>query len=129
MTADTFDPERWNLVDGVLGQLREGWGVGRYDEGRLALVGDGGVSTGVEVFAPEGTEVRAPAAGSLSRLDATSLALSLDDTWRLVLGGLERVTDAIQASAGDLLGVVGRRPRQHPPSLFNWWLTPSSDLR
>ncbi len=110
VTADTFDPERWNLVDGLLGQLRRGWGVGRYDEGRLALVGDGGVSTGVEVFAPEGTEVRAPAAGSLSRPDPTSLALSLDDTWRLVLSGLERVTDAMQASAGDLLGVVGTAP-------------------
>ncbi|MCZ3387939.1 MAG: aminotransferase [Actinomycetia bacterium] len=110
VTADTFDPERWNLVDGVLSQLREGWGVGRYGEGRLTLVGDGGVSTGVEIFAPEGTEVRAPAAGALSRLDATTLALSLDDTWRLVLSGLDRVIDAQHVAAGELLGVVRAAP-------------------
>ncbi len=106
VTADTFDPERWNLVDGVLGQLSDGWGVGRYDEGRLARVGDGGVSTGVEIFAPEGTEVRAPATGDLFRIDDSSLALALDGTWRLILSGLDRVTEAQHVAAGDLLGVV-----------------------
>ena len=65
VTADTFDPERWNLADGVATQLQDGWGVGRYDEGRLAPVGDGGVSTGAEIFAPAGTVVSAPASGRL----------------------------------------------------------------
>jgi len=114
VTADTFDPERWNLTGGVLLQLADGWGIGRYDEGRLAPVGDGGVSTGVEVFASAGTEVRAPAAGVVSRLDETSVALSLDDTWRLILGGLDRVTDETQVAPDDLLGVVGAAPASSP---------------
>lgn len=116
VTADTIAPERWNLVDGVVSQLQDGWGVGRFDEGRLAPVGDGGVSTGVEVFAPAGTAVRAPASGRLSLLDAQTLALALDDTWRLVLGGITSVVDADSAATGDGLGVVAAAS-DGPPSV------------
>ncbi|MCZ3385426.1 MAG: aminotransferase [Actinomycetia bacterium] len=111
VTADTFDPERWNLADGVVAQLRDGYGVGRYGEGRLARspgdgVSTGGVSTGVEVFAPAGTEVRAPTSGVVRSLDDGALTLGLDDTWQLVLGDLDEVTDAPHVEAGDRLGVV-----------------------
>ena len=41
MTADTFDLERWNLGSGVRLQLDDGWGVGRYGEGRLDFVAQG----------------------------------------------------------------------------------------
>jgi 4-aminobutyrate aminotransferase-like enzyme/Ser/Thr protein kinase RdoA (MazF antagonist) len=106
VTADTFEPEAWNLTDGVRRQLVDGWGIGRYDEGRLGLVGDGGVSTGLEVFAPAGTPVCAPAAGSISR-DEGALRLDVDGTWRLYLGGIS-LSDALgaQVKPGDVLGTV-----------------------
>ena len=124
VTADTFDPERWNLTDGVVGQLRDGWGVGRYDEGRLAPVGDGGVSTGVEIFAPAGTAVMAPASGRLSRLDDHSAALSLDDTWRLVLGGLDvRRRRRIGGGRRPARRRRPRRPTGRRASPCSWWPT------
>ncbi|MEO8106950.1 MAG: aminotransferase [Actinomycetes bacterium] len=105
VTADTFEPEAWNLVDGVRRQLVDGWGVGRYDEGRLAVAGDGGVSTGVEVFAPAGTPVHSPVAGRLADVGG-ALCLVLDDTWRLILGGLEPNVASDQVQPGDVLGTV-----------------------
>ena len=106
VTADTFEPEEWNLADGVRRQLVDGWGVGRYGEGRLALVGDGGISTGVEVFAPAGTPVQAPVAGAVSNADG-ALCLALDDTWRLILGGLESAASlGPNVEPGDVLGTV-----------------------
>jgi 4-aminobutyrate aminotransferase-like enzyme/Ser/Thr protein kinase RdoA (MazF antagonist) len=106
VTADTFEPEAWNLADGVRRQLVDGCGTGRYGEGRLAPVGDGGVSSGLELFAPAGTTVHAPATCSIHRVDNT-LCLALDDTWRLYLGGIEP-SDALasEVKAGDLLGTV-----------------------
>jgi 4-aminobutyrate aminotransferase-like enzyme/Ser/Thr protein kinase RdoA (MazF antagonist) len=110
VTADTFEPEAWNLVDGVRRQLVQEWGTGRYDEGRLGLVGDGGVSTGVEVFAPAGTPVFAPVAGRISD-KGSAFCLELDDTWRLYLGGLNRSGPSSSAvAAGDLIGTVTPSP-------------------
>ncbi len=106
VTADTFEPEAWNLADGVRRQLVDGWGVGRYDEGRLGTVGDGGVSTGIEVFAPAGTPVFAPVGGRISCADDV-LCLDLDDTWRLHLSGVQ-ISDPLTpaVAAGDVLGTV-----------------------
>ncbi|MFL6183075.1 MAG: aminotransferase [Actinomycetes bacterium] len=126
VTADTFDPARWNVSDGVRTQLLNGWGVGRYDEGRLppdaAPHVDGGVSTGVEFFAPAGTPVVAPVAGALEA-EADSITLTVEDVdpaspfpeWRLVLSGLADVTTASKVGPGDRLGVVadGDLPRVH----------------
>ena len=114
VAADTFEPEAWNLADGVSHQLRFGWGLGRYDEGRLGLTGDGGVSTGLEIFAPTGTQVLAPSDGAVEILE-DAVHLKLDGTWRLVLGGVEAPSHEVdQVQTGDLLGVVATRPGAIP---------------
>ena len=114
VTADTFEPEAWNLADGVRRQLVDGWGIGRYNEGRLGLVGDGGVSTGLEVFAPAGTPVSAPTAGSISH-DKSTLCLDVDDTWRLYLSGINPSSSlGAEVEPGDVLGTVADAPDGSP---------------
>jgi Ser/Thr protein kinase RdoA (MazF antagonist) len=127
VTADTFDPAQWCQADGVRAQLLNGWGVGRYGEGRLATGseggapdGDGGVSTGIELFAPAGTPVTAPTPGTLTA-DGDSVTLTIetvdpdlvDREWRMVLCGLDQVTTASKVGAGDRLGVIARADIPH----------------
>jgi 4-aminobutyrate aminotransferase-like enzyme len=64
------------------------------------------VSTGVEIFAPEGTPVLAPASGEVTVDPEGRVHLALDDTWRLVLSGLAGVASTDRVEAGDRLGVV-----------------------
>lgn len=106
VAADTFEPEAWNIADGVGNQLVAAWGIGQYGEGRLGVVGDGGVSTGVEIFAPAGTPVFAPVTGTISQVDDL-LCLALDDTWRLYLGGIHPCGElGTEIPAGRALGSV-----------------------
>jgi 4-aminobutyrate aminotransferase-like enzyme len=109
VTADTIDPEEWDLVAGVRRQLVDGWGIGRHREGRLAEQGDGGVSTGVEVFAPEGTTVTAPCSGTASwtdGADGSTVTVEVDDCWRMVVGPLALPSRATSVAAGEPLGSV-----------------------
>ncbi|HEX5018752.1 MAG TPA: aminotransferase [Actinomycetes bacterium] len=105
VTADTVDPTSWNLHEAVRSQLVDGWGVGQYGEGRLSAVGDGGVSTGAEFFAPAGTPVLAPVAGSVEQ-QGDDVVVTVDDTWRLVIGGLSDVIVGSEVAPGTQLGVV-----------------------
>jgi hypothetical protein len=78
------------------------------------------VSTGLELFAPAGTPVTAPVAGTLS-VDGDSMALTLESTdpdlvdreWRLLLSGLADVTTASKVGPGDRLGVVADADLPH----------------
>jgi 4-aminobutyrate aminotransferase-like enzyme/Ser/Thr protein kinase RdoA (MazF antagonist) len=105
VTAERLDLQTWDLARLAGAQLSDGWGLGRYDEGRLGAVGDGGVSTGAEVFAPAGTEVLAPTDARVEVIGG-HVRLTLDATWHLVLTGLTDVVPDTQVQAGDRVGVV-----------------------
>jgi 4-aminobutyrate aminotransferase-like enzyme/Ser/Thr protein kinase RdoA (MazF antagonist) len=116
VVADTFEPARWNLADGVRTQLVNGFGVGRYAEGRLGETAsdDGGVSTGVELFAPAGTPVTSPVAGDLTvDGDTAILAIDSSDEWRVIVSGLSDLTTAGHLGPGDLIGAVADRDNAH----------------
>ena len=119
VTADTLAPGEWDLDSGIRAQLLGGWGIGRYDEGRLGSgdrpadggassggVSAGGVSTGLELFAPAGTPITAPAPGEVSVDGGETLVLTLDDEWRLVLSGVADATSAATVGVGDRLGAI-----------------------
>ena len=122
VTADTTntdngDPESWDIGEGVAGQLVDGWGVGRYGEGRLAEESDGGVSTGIDIFAPAGTVVRAPAPGPVA-VTGDVLSLRLDDEWTLAVRGIDITGVGDDVKTGDVLGSVAPTPGDAPPSAF-----------
>lgn len=108
VTAVPFTPESADHSEAVRAQLLNGWGVGRYDEGRLSPDGDGGVTTGLELFAPAGTPVVTPVAGSVS-VDGDTAVISItsdDPEWRLVVSGLAEITPSSELAVGDRIGVV-----------------------
>ena len=113
VTADTFEPRLWNLSEGVRSQLSDGWGVGRFAEGRLAVSGDGGVSTGVEIFAPAGTPIVAPVDADLTQTSDGAVVLALDAHWRLVVHGVAKATESSAVSAGQQLGVIAEADLPH----------------
>jgi 4-aminobutyrate aminotransferase-like enzyme/Ser/Thr protein kinase RdoA (MazF antagonist) len=117
VVADTFSPSLWNLADGVRAQLLNGFGVGRYGEGRLGATAadDGGVSTGVELFAPADTPITAPLGGDLIVTEDTAV-LTIESSgaeWRIIVSGLADPTTATQVGPGDLLGKVAGSDNPH----------------
>ena len=120
VTADTVDPEELEpRRQGVRRQLVDGWGVGTLRRGPArAECGDGGVSTGVEVFAPAGhRRSSAPAQGAPRGPTSPRASIGHRGARRhLASGGRAgspRRPSADSVSAGDRLGAVARRQLPH----------------
>ena len=112
VTCDLFTPGEWDADDVARRQLLHEWGMGRYDEGRLGTDGDGGLSTGLELYAPPGTPVVAPVNGATTVSgDTVIITIDSDDPeWRLVVSGLAEATSASAVGVGDRIGVVAAAP-------------------
>lgn len=120
--AATGDP---GAVAGLV-EAAGGWAVGRWGEGRLvdarpdAIEEAPSVHLGVDLFAPAGTAVTAPVAGTVQRVPGGCLLEA--GGWRLRLDGLSGATER-SVGAGDVLGTVAPDgPDGLPPHLHVQWI-------
>ncbi|HVQ17802.1 MAG TPA: aminotransferase class III-fold pyridoxal phosphate-dependent enzyme, partial [Actinomycetes bacterium] len=110
VTSELFPPGGWESAEGyraaVSAALVDGYGLGRYGEGRLNLDGLSTLSTGAEVFAPAGTVVSAPSPCIVARADDTSITLSAKE-FDLTLSGVDpAVALGDEVAVGEQLGSV-----------------------
>jgi 4-aminobutyrate aminotransferase-like enzyme len=114
--SDQLPPGSWETSDGLRTAtqvlLHQGYGVGRFNEGRLNPSGDVSVTTGAEIFAPAGTVVSSPDSATVCDVAGEQITLQLDGHRLLIDGVTAGVEHGAEVARGQALGSVAVSPGQ-----------------
>jgi len=134
-TSDLLGPGDWQDADAVRRAIAsatgDGIAVGRHGEGRLLdTVEDCAteprtVHLGVDLFAPFGTPVLAPASGVV--VHVPPITIQVDGQWLRLSGVNASVVVGDAVEAGAVVGMVAEPTGLLPPHVHVQWLPPGVD--